>query len=103
MATQEGRKKGAIGLGALSALLGFTAKTMHKIAPKQRNLATQQVAKIIRNASGAGALGAGVGSAILATKYYKNKKPKVTPRAPTDAEMRVLLKGQPDAKGYKGG
>lgn len=106
MDTQEKKKRGAIGLGAMSALLGVTAKGAHNFAKNMT--AAQKVskvgrvplvvkdAKLARNILGVGAVGTGLGSAVLAAKYFKNKKSKIVPRAPTDAEMKGLLKGEPD-------
>ena len=86
MDTQKEKKHSAIGLATLSALLGITAKGAHSYA---KGLEASQVKhlekfsripkqvkdlKMMRNVAGTGAVGAGVGSAILATKYYKNKK-----------------------------
>lgn len=75
MDTQKEKKHGAIGLGALGALLGSGAVVFHKVSKKNNlNAPTQQMARRIRNVAGVGAVGAGVGGALLAAKYYKNKK-----------------------------
>lgn len=112
MDTQKRDKRNVIGLGALSVLLGLSSKSAHNFAKKSaaasklKGVGTIPLivkdAKLARNILGAGAGGAALGSAILANKYYKNKK-KVVTRTPTDEEMKRLLKGQPDARGYKGG
>lgn len=69
MDTQREKKVGAIGLGTLAALLGATAGGAHNLVKLNR-----PGAKLIRNVAGGSALGVGLGSAILATKYLKNKK-----------------------------
>jgi hypothetical protein len=88
MDTQKEKKRGAIGLGAMSALLGLTSKGAHNFA-KESTAAHKlskigkiplivKDAKLVRNVVGTGAVGAGVGSAVLATKYFKNKKKGIT-------------------------
>lgn len=71
-------KKRAVKLGAMSALLGGGAVIAHRTAKHPGfNANTVKFAKMFRNVVGAGAVGAGVGSAILAVKYHKNKKKEV--------------------------
>jgi len=70
----------------MSALLGVTSKGAHNYAkktlaseiPHLKNMSRVPLVvkdtKLVRNILGTGAVGAGLGSAILATKYLKNKK-----------------------------
>ena len=75
MDTQKEKKRGVIGLGALGALLGTGSLIMHRASKSPKiDEYPQKVAKRIRNVSGMGAVGAGLGGALLATKYYRNKK-----------------------------
>jgi len=75
MDPQKGKKRGAIGLGALGALLGTGTIIAHRAGKGVKlNAATREAARKIRNVAGVGAVGAGLGSALLTTKYYRAKR-----------------------------
>lgn len=76
MGSQKKRKYTTVSLGALSALLGSTAVGAHtstKKLIKVADLATAKGSKIIRNVSGVGAIGTGLGALYMANKYHKIK------------------------------
>lgn len=86
MDTPKKTRNNAIGLGALSALLGVTSKGANSYAKNLSKLQIDhlknmskipeqiKIAKMARNVAGVGAAGAGIGGAVLAAKYFKNKK-----------------------------
>jgi hypothetical protein len=87
MDPQKTKKRGAIGLGALSGTLGLfshasnrykneviKAAAAAKVPLDAEALFNMKVGKYARNITGVGAVGTGIGAAVLAAKYHKNKK-----------------------------